>query len=58
MKTPTWKATQNQILVDTAQTVPFSTAARNAKAPLQFLLMLLIVILIFPVGQASLEDQE
>src|SRR4051794_5771039 len=33
MKTPTWKAIQNQILVDTAQTVPFSSATRNAKAP-------------------------
>jgi hypothetical protein len=47
MKTPTWKATQNQILVDTAQTVPFSTAGRNAKALLQFLLLILIMIMIF-----------
>ena len=31
-KTPTWKATQNQMLVDTAQTVPCSALGRNRKA--------------------------
>jgi hypothetical protein len=40
--------------VDTAQIVPFPTAARNAKAPLQFLLMLLIMI--FHVGRLSPGD--
>jgi hypothetical protein len=33
--------------VDTAQTVPFPTAGRNAKALLQFLLLILIMIMIF-----------
>ena len=32
MKTPTWKATQNQIFVDTAQTVPWRAGRRNGKA--------------------------
>src|SRR5205085_2185298 len=32
MKTPTWKATQNQMFVDTAQSVPCPPAARNGKA--------------------------
>ena len=39
MKTPTWKATQNQMLVDTAQTVPCSARRRNRKASVATTLM-------------------
>jgi hypothetical protein len=47
------------MFVGTAQTVPCRARRRNGKAQINdFLLMIMIVLLIFPIGGAASQDQE
>jgi len=58
MKTPTWKATQNQMFVGTAQTVPCSAPGRNRKGVRPLLLLILIVLMLLRKIAAGDEDHE
>jgi hypothetical protein len=58
MKTPTWKATQNQMFVDTAQTVPCGEQRRNGKAVAARASTFLSPTIAFSVACSSRMDAE